>query len=51
MKQSIRRADAKNLMLQDMPTELNETVPDLSIETQNELTNDEMELIESFLEV
>jgi len=38
-------------MLQDMPTELNETVPDLSIETQNELTNDEMELIESFLEV
>ena len=34
-----------------MPTELNETVHDLPIETQHNLTNDEIELIESFLEV
>jgi len=51
MKQSIRKADAKNLKLQDIPTELDETIPDLASETQHNLTDDEIELIESFLEV
>jgi len=30
--------------------EANETVPDMSLETQHNLTNDEYELIESFLD-
>jgi len=32
-----------------MPTEANETVPDLSIGSQHNLTDDEYELIEGFL--
>jgi len=34
-----------------MPTEVDETVPDLTTEVQHNLTDDEIELIESFLEV
>ena len=36
--------------LQYMPPEANEIVPDLSIGTQHNLTNDDHELIESFLD-
>ena len=50
MKQSIRKADENNMELQHTPPEADETVPDLSIETQDKLTNDEYELIESFLD-
>jgi len=48
--ESIRRADAKNLRLQNMAIEFNETGPNLSVETQHNMTDDESELIESFLE-
>jgi len=46
IRESIRKADVKNMELQYTPPEANETVPDMSIETQHNLTNDEYELIE-----
>ena len=48
--ESIKRADARNLRLRDMPNELNEAVLDLSVGTQHNLIDDEIEMIESFLE-
>jgi len=50
IRESIRKADEKNKELQYTPPEANETVPDLSTETQHNLTNDEYELIKSFLD-
>jgi len=50
IRENIRKADEKNAEQQDKQPETYETAPDLPMETQQNLTNAEYELIESFLE-
>jgi len=50
IRESIRKADERNKELQTRPSEADEIVLDLTTGIQHNLTNDEYELIESFLD-